>query len=170
MVVLENYAKLSKNRVVFNRGINKTAHNLGIDIIQTDIRDAEKDSRELPLADRVLCDVPCSGLGVLSRKPEIRYKKDLLNPELPELQYRILCNNARFTACGGTLVYSTCTLNPAENIRNVERFLEENPEFEPVPLDLGVESIIEEPANCLTLFPHNGTDGFFIAKFRRIRN
>lgn len=147
--------------------INKTANNLGIDIIQTDIRDAEKDNRELPLADKVLCDVPCSGLGVLSRKPEIRYKKDLLNPELPELQYRILCNNARFTAYGGTLVYSTCTLNPAENIDNVKRFLVENPEFKPLKLELGVERVIDEPENVLTLFPNGKTDGFFIAAFTR---
>ena len=147
--------------------INSTAKRLGIDIIQTDIRNAETDTRELPLADRVLCDVPCSGLGVLSRKPEIRYKKDLLNPELPELQYKILLNSAEYTAYGGTLVYSTCTLNPAENIENVKRFLSENPEFRPLKLDLGVEHKIEEPDNVLTLFPDGKTDGFFIAKFKR---
>lgn len=147
--------------------INSTAERLGITIINTDIRNAETDSRELMLADRVLCDVPCSGLGVLSRKPEIRYKKDLLNPELPELQYRILCNSARFTAYGGMLVYSTCTLNPAENIENVKRFTQEFPEFKPLKLELGVERVIDEPQNVLTLFPNGVTDGFFIAVFKR---
>ena len=147
--------------------INSTAERLGIDIIKTDIRDAGNDTRELMLADKVLCDVPCSGLGVLSRKPEIRYKKDLLSDELPELQYKILLNSARFTAYGGTLVYSTCTLNPAENIKNIERFLGENPEFKPVELNLDAKSVIDEPENVLTLFPNGKNDGFFIAKFKR---
>ncbi|MCR5653558.1 MAG: 16S rRNA (cytosine(967)-C(5))-methyltransferase RsmB [Ruminococcus sp.] len=149
--------------------INDTAKRLGIDIIVTDIRNADTDSRELALADRVLCDVPCSGLGVLSRKPEIRYKNDLLSGELPELQYRILCNSAKYTAYGGTLVYSTCTLNPDENIENVKRFLSENPEFRPIDTGLNVEHRIDEPDNVLTLFPNGKTDGFFIAKFKRIK-
>ena len=149
------------------RLINSTAKRLGIDIIQTDLRNAETDTRELPLADRVLCDVPCSGLGVLSRKPEIRYKEDLLNSELSNLQYRILLNSAKYTAYGGTLIYSTCTLNPAENLENVKRFLAENPEFKPLRLDLGVERKIDEPQNVLTLFPDGKTDGFFISAFTR---
>lgn len=147
--------------------INNTAARLGIDIIHTDIRNAETDSRELLLADRVLCDVPCSGLGVLSRKPEIRYKNDLLSGELPGIQYRILKNSARFTSCGGTLVYSTCTLNPAENIDNVKRFLADYPEFKPLKLELNIEHKIDEPDNVLTLFPNGKTDGFFIAAFIR---
>ena len=152
------------------RLIEKTASRLGISIIKTDIRDAQSDTRELELCDKVLCDVPCSGLGILSRKPEIRYKKDLLNPELSELQYKILTNTARFTAYGGTLIYSTCTLNPAENTENVKRFLSEYPEFKPAELNLGIESVTDEPSNCLTLFPFGGTDGFFIAKFKREKN
>lgn len=147
--------------------ISSTAKRLGIDIIRTDIRNAEKDTRELPLADKVLCDVPCSGLGVLSRKPEIRYKKDLLSDELCELQYRILLNSAENTAYGGTLIYSTCTLNPAENIENVNRFLNENPDFKPEKLNLNIKSVIDEPDNVLTLFPNGKNDGFFIAKFKR---
>ena len=147
--------------------IDGTAKRLGIDIIASDIRRADSDTRELLPADRVLCDVPCSGLGVLGRKPEIRYKKDLLAPGLCELQYRILSNSARFTAYGGTLVYSTCTLNPAENIENVRRFLSEYPEFKPLNLNLGIERLIDEPDNVLTLFPNGITDGFFIAKFKR---
>ena len=152
------------------RLIEKTASRLGISIIKTDIREAQSDTRELELCDKVLCDVPCSGLGILSRKPEIRYKKDLLNPELSELQYKILTNTARFTAYGGTLIYSTCTLNPAENTENVKRFLSEYPEFKPAELNLGIESVADEPSNCLTLFPFGGTDGFFIAKFKREKN
>ena len=152
------------------RLIDNTSKRLSITCVQTALRDAEKDTRELEPADRVLCDVPCSGLGIINRKPEIRYKKNLLNTDLPELQYRILCNSARFTAVGGTLVYSTCTLNPAENGQNAQRFLDEHEDFEPVPIDLGVKRLIDEPSNMLTLFPGaNPTDGFFISAFRKKR-
>ena len=81
------------------------------------------------MADRILCDVPCSGLGIMSRKPEIRYKDDLISNDLPDLQYRILCASADNLAVGGKLVYSTCTLNPDENNKNTKRFLEEHPDF-----------------------------------------
>ena len=149
--------------------IDKTAERLGINIIITDVRDAEKDKRELPLADKVLCDVPCSGLGIMSRKPEIRYKENLFNPELYSLQYNILCNSARFVSVGGILVYSTCTLNPSENNLNAERFLKEHKDFEPYKLNLNVNRTIEEKGNMVTIFPNsNPCDGFFISAFRRI--
>lgn len=148
--------------------IDKTAKRLGINIIFTDVRDAENDKRDLPLADKVLCDVPCSGLGIMSRKPEIRYKDNLFNPGLYNLQYNILCNSSRFTAVGGILVYSTCTLNPSENNKNAERFLEEHKDFEPYKIDLNVNRTIDEKENMLTIFPHNNPcDGFFISAFRR---
>lgn len=149
--------------------IDKTAERLGINIIFTDVRDAEKDKRELPLADKVLCDVPCSGLGIMSRKPEIRYKDNLFNPELYTLQYNILCNSAGFVSVGGILVYSTCTLNPSENNINAERFLKEHKDFEPYKLNLNVNRTIEEKENMVTIFPRNNPcDGFFISAFRRI--
>lgn len=148
--------------------IDKTAKRLGINIIFTDVRDAENDKRDLPLADKVLCDVPCSGLGIMSRKPEIRYKDNLFNTGLYNLQYNILCNSSRFTAVGGILVYSTCTLNPSENNKNAERFLEEHKDFEPYKIDLNVNRTIDEKENMLTIFPHNNPcDGFFISAFRR---
>jgi 16S rRNA (cytosine967-C5)-methyltransferase len=150
--------------------IETTAKRLGISVIVTDIRDAESDTRELPLADKVLCDVPCSGMGIMNRKPEIRYKDDILNSELPKLQYRILRNSCKYTAVGGVLVYSTCTLNPEENNKNAERFLSEHPEFEPYKLDLNVNRAIDEPENMLTVFPgYNEADGFFISAFKRVR-
>ncbi len=150
--------------------IEKTAARLGISCIVTDIRDAENDTKELPLADRVLCDVPCSGLGILSRKPEIRYKDNLLSDKLPALQYKILCNSSRYVAVGGVLIYSTCTLNPAENNENALRFLKEHTDFEPLSLDLGVKRYFSENDNMLTLFPGlNPTDGFFISAFRRVK-
>ena len=150
--------------------IEKSAERLGITCIITDVRNASEDKRELPLADRVLCDVPCSGLGIMNRKPEIRYKEKILDSSLPKLQYKILCNSSKFVAVGGTLIYSTCTLNPAENNENAERFLEEHPDFEPVKIDLDVKRAVDEPENMLTLFPEiNPSDGFFIAAFRRVK-
>lgn len=149
--------------------INEGAKRLGIDIISAIRRDGA-DGAELPLADRILCDVPCSGLGVLSRKPEIRYKEDLIDNSLPDLQYKILCNSAKNLAVGGRLVYSTCTLNPAENNQNTARFLSEHPDFEGVRLKLpdGIERMTGEQDHEITLSPHKcGTDGFYIAAFTR---
>lgn len=151
--------------------ISKTAERLGINCIYPKLRDASMDKSLDRKYHRVLCDVPCSGLGILSRKPEIRYKKDILDNSLPQLQYKILCNNAELVREGGTLVYSTCTLNPVENGENADRFLAEHPDFEPVKIEVGIEHTIPEPENQLTLFPQNGlTDGFFISVFRRKKN
>ena len=115
-----------------------------------------------------MCDVPCSGLGILSRKPEIRYKDNLITDELPNLQYKILCNSAKYLANGGRLVYSTCTLNPAENNDNARRFLDEHPDFYGINLKLpeGVSRAFDENNYELTLMPHTAhTDGFYIAVF-----
>ncbi len=134
------------------------------------VRDAKSDKSDGILSDRVFCDVPCGGLGIIRRKPEIRYKPDVVNNGLPEIQYEILKNSARLTAYSGLLVYSTCTLNPAENGEVADRFLRENPDFEPYPIILppGIKRGIDEPSNQLTLFPHiNNTDGFFISIFKR---
>ncbi len=145
------------------------AKRLGIDIIETVTADSSVYGA-FPTADRIICDVPCSGLGIMRRKPELRYKNDLGLDSLPNLQYLILCNCARFLGEGGILIYSTCTLNPAENGMNIRRFLSEHDEFEPYFLSVpnGIKRGIEEPDNELTLFPHiNRTDGFFISAVRR---
>lgn len=149
--------------------INDGAKRLGISIIHASIRDGANGS-PLPLADKILCDVPCSGLGILSRKPEIRYKNDIIDNDLPGLQYKILCRSAENLAVGGRLVYSTCTLNPAENNENAARFLREHPGFEGVKLSLpnGVERMTDEREYEITLSPHKvNTDGFYIAAFTR---
>ncbi len=151
------------------RLIREGASRLGIEIIVANRRDAA-DGLPLPIADKILCDVPCSGLGILSRKPEIRAKKDLISADLPGLQYKILCRSSEYLAPGGTLVYSTCTLNPAENGDNVRRFLSEHPDFygKPLTLPCGVTRAISEEDFELTLMPHTaGTDGFYIAVMGR---
>ena len=120
------------------------------------------------MADRVLCDVPCSGLGVLSKKPDIRHKTADEIERLPAIQYAILENCSRYVKQGGILVYSTCTLNRAENEDNVTRFLASHAVFEPVPFTVG-EHVVD--AGMLSLFPDEfaGCDGFFVAKMKRIK-
>lgn len=150
--------------------IEKGAKRLGINIIETCLRDGSSAENSLPVADRILCDVPCSGLGVLSRKPEIRYKDDLIDTGLADIQYKILCESAKYLEKGGRLVYSTCTLNPQENNKNVAKFLAEHSNFEGVALELSSKfrRVLEERPYEITLMPHNGLcDGFYIAVLTR---
>ena len=149
--------------------IAKGAARLGLKSIAPLMRDALDPSDNI-VADRVLCDAPCSGLGVIRRKPDIKNKAPQELSQLPDLQYRILCSASESVKEGGVLVYSTCTLNPCENQGVVERFLEEHSSFEPYPFGFPAEvaGVIEEPAYCRTLFPHiAGSDGFFIARLRK---
>ena len=153
--------------------INEGAERLGVSIIVADVRDASVADAELPKCDRMLCDVPCSGLGILRRKPEIRYKSDTIIDILPKLQYSILCTSAENATNGCILVYSTCTLNDSENIDVINKFLSEHRDFQPVPIELpdGLSRVIDEPPCCLTLLPGlYNTDGFFICKLRKVCN
>jgi 16S rRNA (cytosine967-C5)-methyltransferase len=149
--------------------MKQNVERLGISIMQPAIRDAAS-NRELPVCDRILCDVPCSGWGILRRKPEIRYKTDTNIDILTNLQYSILCMSVKNLPSDSVLVYSTCTLRKAENHDMIRRFLEEHPDFigEPIDLPNGIDRMIEEEPYCLTLLPGlYDTDGFFIAKLRR---
>ena len=142
------------------------AKRLGLTNVRAETNDATKPKEELFYSfDRVICDVVCSGLGVIGKKPDLRYRELSSVDELPRLQLDILSASAKYLKLNGTLVYSTCTLNPDENEAVVRRFLSENADFEPV--DFGVGGLRSE-GGCLTLVPHiHNTDGFFIAKLRR---
>ncbi len=149
--------------------IKSGAKRLGIECVIASKRDALSDVK-LPTADKILCDVPCSGLGILSRKPEIRYKDNLITEQLPQIQYNILCKSSKFLAVGGVLVYSTCTLNPAENNENTKKFLSEHPDFEGIKINLPekIKRSYNENDYEITLMPHTcNTDGFYIAAFKR---
>ena len=116
-------------------------------------------------ADRVICDVPCSGLGVLGKKADLRYRA--ISEGLAPLGYEILCRSAKYLKVGGVLVYSTCTLLPEENGENVNRFLAENQNFVAEDFSAGA---LNSHNGQLTLYPHrHGTDGFFVARLKRIR-
>jgi 16S rRNA (cytosine967-C5)-methyltransferase len=109
--------------------ILKGAQRIGLDNITVKASDATKFDDELGLFDRIICDVPCSGLGVIRRKPDIKYKPQNSFAELADIQLRILENADNYLASGGKMLYSTCTLNKNENCDNVERFLNLHKEY-----------------------------------------
>ena len=147
--------------------IEDGAKRLGLKSVKARLRDASAiDTENREEYDRVLCDVPCSGLGVLGKKPDLRYRTEAALSDLPELQYSILESSAKVLKQGGILVYSTCTLNPEENERVVSHFLNSHPEFSAVDFAFG-DVISKE--GMLTLIPSvHKTDGFFIAKLRKV--
>lgn len=148
--------------------IEDGAARLGIKMITAMQNDASRFNAELPQADKVLCDVPCSGLGVIRRKPEIKYKSPEEFAQLPEIQYQILETSARYVKPGGTLVYSTCTLSRAENDEVAERFSEAHPEFAPIVQHIPFAAATGD--HMRTFCPdENGGDGFFTASFRRVK-
>ncbi len=136
--------------------IQQQAMRLGISIVETQLWDATEINLKLKdTADRVLVDAPCSGLGVIRRKPEIKYKKfDAEMELLPQKQLQILSNASTYLKVGGVLVYSTCTISVHENQNVRKAFLLQHPNYE----------LMKEEQ----LFPQeSGTDGFFICKMCR---
>lgn len=145
--------------------IKNGSERLGLKNVFSYLSDASIFNENYGVADRVLCDVPCSGLGIIRRKPEIRFKSRNDIDNLPELQYRILCNSIKYLKDGGRIVYSTCTLNPKENSEVCDRFLKEHPEFSAVKIMPELQRYADDD-KYLTLMPHiHSTDGFFVAAF-----
>ena len=148
--------------------IQAGADRLGLTIISPKTADGKVFRPEWENAfDLVLVDAPCSGLGVIRKKPDIRYKDPAPLADLPAVQLDILRNAARYVKPGGTLMYSTCTLLYRENEEVVETFLAENNSYKaeafPLPGPVGLVQ-----GGSVTLWPHrHGTDGFFISKMRR---
>ena len=156
---------LHENRVKL---IRNGAKRLGLKCIEANTNNGKAFNENMPMADRVLCDVPCSGLGVIRRKPEIKYK----NPEdfenLPNIQYEILDTSSKYVKDGGVLVYSTCTLSKAENDEVVDRFIQNHKDFK--PLELGKDFPLGKDKCKITITPDKfNSDGFFIAKFYKMR-
>ena len=148
--------------------IQKGAQRLGFSNISARVQDA---SQFVPQwenqMDAVIADVPCSGYGIIRKKPDIRYKDPDTMAELPGLQLKILQNQARYVKPGGILMYSTCTLVRKENEGVVEKFLAQNAEFTLEPLNLP-DVFPENTTGMLTLVPGQyETDGFFICRLRR---
>ena len=140
-----------------------------VEAVRHDALVYDEDSKEK--ADIVIADLPCSGLGVIGKKSDIKYKMtEETQRELAKLQKNILQIVHRYVKPGGTLVYSTCTINEEENMKNVRWFLQQNPEFESVSVEpvLCEELKKSVKEGCLQLLPGiHESDGFFIAAFRK---
>ena len=147
--------------------IREGADRLGLACIRAEAADGRVFRPEWEAAfDVVLVDAPCSGFGIIRKKPDVRYKKpdDLF--ALPVIQRAILDNAARYVRPGGTLVYSTCTILPEENEGVSDSFLAEHPDFCRTPFSLS--GPVGETEGQVTLWPHrHGTDGFYICRMTR---
>lgn len=154
--------------------IQENADRLGLANIDAQVMDSRELSRKFKSEsfDRILVDAPCSGLGVLRRKPDIKYTKneqDVLS--LSKVQLNILNESADLLKKGGILVYSTCTVDQDENFGVVHHFLEQHSDFEPQPLQLPVtlSKFVGSSSHTLQILPQDfGGDGFFIASFKKI--
>ena len=148
--------------------IEKNASRLGISIIRAQTRSAAEFEPALERQfDLVIADVPCSGLGVIRKKPDIRYKPLDAIERLPEVQRAILENVSQYVKPGGTILYSTCTVRKEENEAVALAFLQTHPDFslEPFPVPAGLDLPNE---GCATLLPQkHEADGFFICKLRK---
>jgi len=156
--------------------IQEAADRLGMSIIKTEVFDALKiDNNYIERADRVLVDAPCTGLGIIRKKPDIKWarveedKKDII-----ELQMGILAAASKYVKPGGVLVYSTCTIEPDENEEVVNNFLKTHPEFKPADISGAIpEKLMKQTAKdgYVQLYPNvDGVDGFFISKLIKGEN
>ncbi len=146
--------------------IENGAKRLGLSSLKIEARDAlSPDESLFGKADSVICDVPCSGLGVIAKKPDLRYKDLDGISALPSLQLQILEKSSLYVKRGGEIIYSTCTLIEEENEGVVNAFLDKNPDFYLAPIDVGS---IRAECGYITLYPHiHNTDGFFVARLKR---
>ena len=169
--LLENEGKILAGDLYLSRikKIREGAGRLGITCIRTHCGDASRRNRSLvQTADRLLLDVPCSGLGTLSGKPEIRWKTAGQISELPKIQRKILFSSAEYVKINGILVYSTCTVNREENEAVTEAFLAERPDFERDPLPSVLSFLPEKrPGEALIMNGDLQSDGFYICRMRR---
>lgn len=147
--------------------INDNAKRLGIDICKATIQDSAVLNEEyIEKADCVLVDAPCSGFGIIGKKPDIKYQRQVSDiSDLAGLSFKILSSAANYVKSGGTLVFSTCTVEKTENEDVVDKFIDKfGTEFYLEP----IKEINKENIGYITLYPHiDGTDGFFICKFKK---
>ena len=157
----------AENRVQL---IRTAVERMGFTNVKTLCNDATQTNPALPQADRILADVPCSGLGILAKKPDLRYKK--LEPareaELLATQSAILDTAAQLLKAGGRLVYSTCTIDPAENQQQIAAFLARHPEFTVVePAAALPAGMTAGEHGALSVPTRTGMDGFFLCAMQK---
>lgn len=150
--------------------VEKTVKRLGITCIRTKLNDGTKLNNEfIDKFDKVLVDAPCSGLGVIRRKIDIKYQKEEQDiNEIKNIQYAILKNASKYVKIGGNIVYSTCTIFKEENDDVINKFLKENSNFKLIDISDKIENNINKNG-CIQVLPHiHNLDGFYIAKLERI--
>ncbi|GAB6282273.1 MAG: 16S rRNA (cytosine(967)-C(5))-methyltransferase RsmB [Ignavibacterium sp.] len=149
--------------------VNKNLHRLGITCVKTLCVDALEYNNDI-LFDRVIADVPCSGLGTLSKKPDIKWKKELLDiHQLNPLQYNLLEKAASLVKINGIVVYSTCTIEPEENFEVIKKFLENHPNFTLDNAEKFFSKEVVDENGCVQTLPHqHKMDGAFAARLIRI--
>lgn len=139
-----------------------------VDVEEYDAMKMDKDS--IGKFDYVLADVPCSGLGIIRRKPEIKYKEKEEFRDLPPIQKKILENASKYVKKGGTLIYSTCTIQDSENIDVINEFLQKNKNFELAPINEVKVDLDNQEKGYMKIYPNvHEMDGFFISKLIRVR-
>ena len=148
--------------------IERSAQRLGITCVNTQLADGRINRPEWnEQFDLVVCDVPCSGLGIIRKKPDIRYKDPAALSNLPKVQQAILENTCRYVKSGGTLLYSTCTILPEENEAVIDAFLSSHGDFCKEPFSIA--DGLEESDGSMTLWPQqHGTDGFYLCRMRKL--
>ena len=148
--------------------IEDSAKRLGITNITTVQNSGEVYNENLKKYDVIICDVPCSGIGIIPKKPDLRYKSMSDVGNLAQLQYEILSTAKEYLKDNGTIVYSTCTINKQENEGVVNRFLRENTDFKLEKQHCPVENVINSDEKVTFLSHLTGFDGFFIAVLKKI--
>lgn len=152
--------------------VQDNAARLGIGTIHTELYDAAlPDEKNRESFDRILLDAPCTGLGIVRRKPDIKWARETRDiAAITDIQKKLLHNASMLVKPGGVLVYSTCTVLPEENGQMVEQFLADHPEFTGDEISPFLPTALAQHANgCMVqLFPNrDGIDGFFVARLRR---
>ena len=150
--------------------INENLERLGLNNVEVDVMDATKlDPKYVAYADKVLIDVPCSGLGIIRKKPEIKWNKSRKSlKDLVPTQREIMENAWAYLKNGGTMIYSTCTLNTEENQDNIEWFLNKHKDAKVEKIFLGnMDNFIYNNDGSLTILPNEYMDGFYICKISK---
>lgn len=151
--------------------VNENAKRLGVaDRIETKVLDAREAHKHFAKNsfDKILVDAPCSGIGLIRRKPDIKYNKERQDfQQLQEIQLEILSSVCQTLRKGGIITYSTCTIFDEENFQVIDKFLQRHPNFEQVTLKHAQADIVKD--GCLMITPEQyQTDGFFIGQVRRV--
>ena len=153
--------------------VRENASRLGINIIETKLQDAQVlDESMIGIADICIVDAPCSGLGIIRRRPEIKWnRKEEDIEDLVKIQRNILNNASKYVKPGGLIIYSTCTIEENENMNTIEEFLNKNKDFTLSPFDQLIsfdENMSSSKEGYIQMFPNiHGTDGFFISRIKK---